>query len=353
MRTRTGLVLALGLLAAAPTWAVTGSCTISKLDVVGDFSFPNIGAVGATLGTDVNGGTFALDRTPFDAQFPSPGVEYFTVAVNSYLTLGTGVATGTIDSTGNVVVPGLAMTFGTAFGVEDGDPPFQFPLVPTVMTGLQAPILSGRALLLEGSPIDPTTGSMRLVGGDYLNFQGVHLTGPGITCTISPIPDPTTLATGPSLKSVKGKAVIGPDAAANDDELTLTAQLKHGAIAPVLDGSADVILRLRGEDGKRITAMLVRKGKFALKGKKATATDADGTTIEVITPPDATDDAVAISSGTLTLKRGKKASTLVWKVQGAGLDGFTGTVNVAIAVGSQTASRDITVVAGKKGPKFK
>lgn len=353
MRIRTGLALGILLLATAPARAAVGTCTISKLDVVGSFLFPIPNAVGATLGTDVDGGTFALDRTPFDQQFPSPGVSYNTVGITSYLTLGTGVAPGTIDSNGIVYVPGMTMTFGTSFGVPDGDPPFEFPLTVNLSTGMQAPVLSGRAVLLEGTPLD-ASGAMRMLGAGVVNFQGTNLTGPGLSCTISPAPDLSAVAAGPVLTSVKGKVVTGPDPAANDDVLTLTAKLKHGDTPPTLDGSADVILRLRTGAGEYITALLVQKGKFAVKGKKATATDSDGKTIEAVTSFDDLENSPkAITGGTLTMKRGKKASTLVWKVEGLGLDKFTGAVNVAVAVGVQTARRDVTVTSGKKGPKFK
>lgn len=349
------LALVAALLIAAPVHAVVGTCSITKLDVVGSFLFPIPAGAGSSVGTDVTGGTFAIDRTPFDQQFPSPGVSYFTVAVTSYLMLDTGVATGTIDANGNVVIPDFTMTFGTEFGTEPGDPPNQFPLVVQMNSGLQAPVLSGRPLLLEGSPVDPTTGAMRILGANILNFQLTNLTGPGIGCTLSPVPDLSSAPAAPLLKVVKGKGVTGPDAAANDDELTLTAKLQHGATPPSLDGSQDVILRLRKADGKFITALLVQKGRFTVKGKKATAKDAgDGATIEMITPFDLLDQApVPATGGTLTMKRGKKVSTLVWKVQGLGLDELMGPVNVAIAVGTQTAYADVTVTAGKKGPKFK
>jgi hypothetical protein len=231
MGIRTALAFGMLLLATAPARAVTGTCTITKLDVVGSYLFPIPKAVGVTLGTDVDGGTFSLDRTPFDQQFPSPGVDYNTFGLVSYLTLGTGAAPGTIDSTGNVAVPDMSMSFGTSFGVPDGDPPFEFPLVVNLMTGLQAPVLSGTAVLLEGTPLD-ATGTMRMLGAGLVNFQGRNLTGPGLSCTMSPVPDLASLPAGPSLAAAKCKAVIGPDPT-NDDELTLTVKLKHGATPPV------------------------------------------------------------------------------------------------------------------------
>jgi hypothetical protein len=116
-----------------------------------------------------------------------------------------------------------------------------------------------------------------------------------------------------------------------------------------------VILRLRAGDGSFITALLVQKSKLVVKGKKATATDVDGKTIQVLTPFDNLEDSPKpVTGGKLTIKRGKKSSTLVWtKVQGLELDGFAGAVNVALAVGTQTATRDVTVTSGKKGLKFK
>ncbi len=345
------LALVAALLLAAPAHAAVGTCTITKLDVVGNFLFPIPGGVGATLGTDVEAGTFKLDRTPFDQQFPSPGVSYITVGITSYLTLGTGMATGTIDSTGNVVIPGVEMTFGTEFGAGPSGP-LLFPLNVQLMTGLQAPALSGSPILFEGSPLD-ASGAMRVLGAGILSYQGVNLTGPGISCTIAPAPDLSAQPAGPTLQAVKGKAVVGP--AAGDDELTLTAKLKHGATSPALDGTQDVVLRLRRSDGQFVTAFVVQKGKFSVKGKKATATEAgDGLTIQVTKPFESTEDAQPlVTGGTLTLKRGKKASTLIWKVRGATLDALSGTVNVAIGVGPQTVYRDVTVTSGKKGPKFK
>jgi hypothetical protein len=352
MMNRSGLTLAAVLLLAVPAHAVVGTCTITKLEVVGNLVFPIPGANGATLGTDVGAGTFALDRTPFHQQFPPPGVSYNTFGFASYLTLGTGVATGSMDSTGNVSVPGVDMTFGTTFGAGP-EGPLRFDLNVHLMTGLQAPVLSGSPVLFEGTPLDRATGSLRVLGAAPLSYQGVNMTGPGLMCTIAPIPDLASQPAGPVLALVKGKAVVNPGG--NDDELTLTAKLKHGATPPALDGTQDVVLRLRRSDGQFVTALAVQDGKFTVKGKKATATDpGDGTIIQFAKPYDSIEDAQEpVTGGTLTLKRGKKASTLIWKVQGATLDAFTGTVNVAIAVGPQTVYRDVTVTSGKKGPKFK
>ena len=58
------------LLAAVPARAVVGICTISRLDVVGDFSFANIGAIGPSprINATVTGGDLLLhSRSPFDA----------------------------------------------------------------------------------------------------------------------------------------------------------------------------------------------------------------------------------------------------------------------------------------------
>ena len=122
-------------------------------------------------------------------------------------------------------------------------------------------------------------GTVRLVGTGLVTFQLALQTGTGLTCRLSPVPDLSTLPKGPKLQAAKGKIKVGPDPAAADDEVTLTAVVAIGATAPVLDGTQDVLLRLQGATGEAMS-VLAPGGKFSVKGKKLTLSDTDGTVIQ-------------------------------------------------------------------------
>src|SRR5262249_12104375 len=208
----------------------------------------------------------------------SPGLQFDTgFGPSGWLDWDSGSITGTIDSNGQIVLPNFGMRLWTDFA-ETGVPEQVGDVKASLQSGIQQRSVAGNPILFFGEPVQPD-GTVRLVGTGLVTFQLALQTGTGLTCRLSPRPDLPTLPKGPKLQAAKGKIKIGPDSQAADDELTLTAVFANGARAPVLDGSQDVLLRLQGATGEPLD-VLAPGGKFSVKGKKLTLTDADGSVIQ-------------------------------------------------------------------------
>lgn len=342
-------------LGAPAAHAAPATCTVTNLDVAGTFPFNSIGGVGLVIPLDIEGGKIVMQRDAFTGPYPSPGLEFETgFGPLGWLDWDPGPIEGTIDGNGHVVFPHFGMRFFTDFG-ETGVPGLAGDIDATFESGIQARAVSGRSYLLSGAPL--RDGIVRLVGTDFINYQLPLQTGCAMSCRIEPAPDLATLPAGPSLAVLKGKVKAGDDAVAADDDLTLTASFVFGATPPLLDGSEDVLLSLRAAGGDPLN-LLVQRGRFAVKGKKKlTVSDGDGAVIERISdlpsrqeippPPPPT------QGGTLVVRKAKKRATLVFKVKGVDAAQFVGPVDATVAIGTQTALRPVTFVAGKKGPKFK
>jgi hypothetical protein len=344
-------------LAAAPVHAAPGTCTITDLDVAGTFPFSNIGGVGLVIPVDIEGGRITMQRDAYTAAHPSPGLEFATgFGPSGWLDWDPGPIDGTVDGNGLVTFENFGMRFFTDFGTP-GVASLAGNINATFTTGIQARAVSGRSFLFSGEGLK-ADGTLRLVGTDFINYQLPLQTGCGMTCRLSPAPDLASLPKGSSLAAVKGKVKVGPDAAAADDDLTLTTVLVSGDTAPVLDGSQDLLLRLEPETGDPLN-LLVQAGRFAAKGKKKLiATDAgDGSIIERISDAPSGQDIPAppppTQGGSVVVTKGKKRAKFLFKVKGVDAAQFAGPVAATLGIGTQSAVRQVTFTAGKKGPKFK
>jgi hypothetical protein len=171
------------------------------------------------------------------------------------------------------------------------------------------------------------------------------------------VPDLSTLPKGPKLQAAKGKIKVGPDPAAADDEVTLTAIVAIGATAPVLDGTQDVLLRLQGATGEAMS-VLAPGGKFSVKGKKLTLTDTDGTVIQGMrdqphsaNPDEQPAPLPPTKGGSVVIKGSKKRVTLIFKLNGVDAAQLLGAGQATVAIGTLTATRAATFVPGKKATK--
>jgi hypothetical protein len=305
---------------------------------------------------DIEGGRITMQRDAYTTAYPSPGLQFPTgFGPSGWLDWDPGPVDGTVDGTGQVVFPEFHMRFFTDFATP-GTASLAGNINATFTTGIQARSVSGRSFLFAGEPLK-ADGTMRLVGTDFINFQIALQTGAGMTCRLTPAPDLASLPRGPSLAAVKGKVKAGPDANAPDDALTLTAVLVPGETPPVLDGSADLLLRLKGASGAPLN-LFVKGGRMAAKGKKKLILkDGDGSAIERISDApsgqDQPEPPPPTQGGSIVVTKGKKRTKLVFKVKGVDAAQFDGAVDASVAVGTQTASRPVTFSAGKKGPKFK
>lgn len=350
------IAVAAAALGAPPAHAVPGTCTITDLDVAGTFPFNNIGGLGLVIPVDVEGGRFSMQRDAFTSVYPSPGLEFATgFGPSGWLDWDPGLIDGTVDGNGLVTFPNFGMRFFTDFGTT-GVASLAGNINATFTTGIQARAVSGRSYLFSGEPLK-ADGTLRLVGTDFINFQLPLQTGCGMTCRLEPAPDLASLPKGPSLAAVKGKVKAGADAAAPDDELTLTAAFFFGESLPLLDGSEDVLLRLQAGDDDPLN-LLVQRGRFTVKGKKKLiVSDDDGSVIERISDAPSGQDVPAppppTQGGSLVVKKTKKRATLIFKVRGVDAAQFAGPVEATVGIGTQSAVRQVTFTAGNKGPKFK
>ena len=350
-------VIATLALAASRAYATPGTCTITELDVAGTFPFFNVGAVGLALPVDIGtDGTFTLQRDAFTSVYPSPGLQFDTgFGPSGWLDWDSGPITGTIDSNGQVTLPNFGMRLWTDFA-ETGVPEQVGDVKASLQSGIQQRTVAGNPILFFGEPVQ-SDGTVRLVGTGLVTFQLALQTGTGLTCRLSPVPDLASLPKGPKIKSSKGKIKIGPDATAVDYEVTLTVVVANGATALVLDGSQDVLLRLQGASGQPLN-VLAPGGKFSVKGKKLTLTDSDGSVIQNMRdqPQSANPDEQPAplpptQGGSVVVKGSKKSTALIFKLKGVDASHLSGTGAVTIAIGTQTATRAETFVAGKKATK--
>jgi hypothetical protein len=340
-----------------PVHAAPATCTITDLDVAGTFPFSNIGGVGLAIPVDIEGGRFTMQRDAYTTAFPSPGLEFPTrFGPSGWLDWDPGPIDGTVDGNGLVTFQNFGMRFFTDFS-STGVPGLAGNINATFTTGIQARAVSGRSYLFSGESLKPD-GTMRLVGTDFINFQIPLQTGCGMTCRLEPAPDLSALPMGPALSAVKGKVKAGPDAAVPDDELTLTAVLVPGATPAILDGSQDVLLRLKAAEGAPLN-LLVKGGRMTARGKKRlTLADSDGSAIERISDPPVNNQQEVpapppTQGGSVVVKKAKKRTTVIFKVKGVDAAQFEGPVDATLGIGTQSAVRQVTFSAGKKGPRFK
>jgi len=354
---RTFVIAALAL-AASRVHAAPGTCTVTELDVAGTFPFFNVGAVGLALPVDIGtDGTFSLQRDAFTSVYPSPGLKFDTgFGPSGWLDWDSGQITGTIDSNGQVVLPNFGMRLWTDFA-ETGVPQQVGDVKANLQSGIQQRTVSGNPILFFGEPV-ASDGTVRLVGTGLVTFQLALQTGTGLTCKLSPVPDLATLPKGPKLASVKGKIKLGSDTTPADDQLTVTAGLVSGATAPVLDGSQDVILRLEAA-GSDPVSLLAPAGKFQVKGKKLTLTDADGSVIKAMRdqPKSADPDQQPAplpptKGGSVVIKGTKKRTAVIFKVEGVDAAKLAGSGQATLAIGVQIGERPTTFAPGKKSIKI-
>src|SRR5262249_22628067 len=322
------------------------------------FPFSNIGAVGLAIPVDIDESTGKLTfhREAYTTPYPSPGLQFPTgFGPDGWLDWDPGPIQGTIDSSGQIVIPDFATRFWTNFSQEGlGAPALAGGGTTNLMTGIQARLAANRPWLFCGQPVG-ADGVVRLVGTVFVNFQLPLQTGTGLTCQLSPVPTLANLPKGATLVSAKGKVKPGP--ASNDDELTLTAVLASGTPPPVLDGTQDVLLRLNPSSNQPLN-LYAAGGMFTVKGKKLLVQDPEGSLklIQAITDQPVGRDQPpappATGGGSLTVTKGKKKTTLVWKVKGVETSQLTGAVTATVAIGTQSGTKQLNFVAGRKATKF-
>jgi hypothetical protein len=327
--------------------ALTATCTVTDAsvpvasqDLVGKPE--NLVGVAIPVELDETSGTFAMD---FSAV---PDAPFTLIGTDSTLRLAeTGKVTGSIDRAGNVVVPAVQVNFTTVVTPI----PISAPVVLT--TGLAAVTLQARDFPTEGSPLDFTTGTLRVAGQAVLldaPIVGQVTTGLSLACTLAPIPSRDALPAGPSL-TARGTSKSGTTTGAvTGDTLTLKAKIKNGKTP--LDPSQDLLVRV-GLADTDLLLLWAPAGTLAKKGKKLSASDTDGSTLHLLRGRKQDGDASATVSGSLVLVQSKKGLALTLKESGVDSSALASapagtTATVTVGIGSLAASDDVTVKAGAK-----
>jgi len=353
MRTLGCLVLASSILAGGVSAALAapGTCTVTSMAVAGEFPFP-IPANGFVFDVDVDAatGTFTFMRQAWLDEFGPEGLQFGTAGPDTALKMGASALVGTIDATGNVVVPGFDSTFVVG---SDANAAVLESTV-TLSSGLTAAMLGGAPYTVSGQALDFASGIVTLTGIKLLPnpplLGRATVSGLRIACQLSPAPTADSLPPGLTVKKFGGKAKIDPSFEDGDegDSLTLMAKLSPGTHPPVLDGTTDVFVRIRQGNETRVLLGVAAENQ-TVKGKKIVVVDEDGSLISIVEGRKATGTQAAATGGKLVFKSAKKAITVSGKVHGLDLAALVGQqVDVEVAVGPQTARGTASVNAKGK-----
>ncbi|HLK13150.1 MAG TPA: hypothetical protein VKW76_17365 [Candidatus Binatia bacterium] len=368
--------LALGSLLAALSvgpaaqGATSGTCTISNVGPrveaggPGPLALPPFGGADGfamPVTFDETTGAFSMNQAAWAAAFPN-GVGNdtgFGGNATEILSMPQAVTvTGTIDSAGDITLPGFPLTLGTAFCPPPNN---SYPIVANFDSAPQFLTLGPAPVEVQGAALNFTTGQVSLKGAGLI--PGTCATGPIITsvtmtCTLAPIPDRTKLPAPPTLTKVSGSGRIGkplpatqPSKPAKGDVLSLAAQLSPGGMS--FDFTANVFLSLTGSNGKALVTVEIPAGSLSPKGKGYQVVDSSGTVIAVLAGQKANGAVLATTGGTVRFKRGKKGFALQAHLQGLDLSTLSGAGQMAVAVGPYTATAPFTATGKGKSRRLR
>ena len=389
-RNHIGAFIGVVLLMVSPARATTARCNIEKAgallytffegdcgknnpdvyDTCGFFNIP--GAAGRFFDvTFDNAGTFTLDGTGWGGE-----ISFVTVGVNGFMTVPAVTKTGTIDAGGNVMIPGFSVLFDTDFcaNLPPPSPPRCGVNTETfnLTTAMGHVAQAGTEWLAEGIPLDFGSGELVMEGHDVSTLVAPQVSGLRVHCKLDTIPAPTDLPKAPVLASAKGKVTGGGDIAAGSskgDHLTLAAKLVASGLGVVPPATNDLFLKISAPDGSTVGVVLVKGSDLTQKKKAFLVNDApgtlaengdvddpDGSKLQILYGQKKTGNLLSTAGGKLTLKAGKKFTTLSLSLDGLDLtkllatDATTGAFRLQI--GRDSAVKSVALKATKGGRKF-
>ena len=374
--------LALGTLVALTTGpaiaATSGTCTITSVAASiagggpGSLLLPPVtSATGLAMPVtfDETTGAFSMSRDAWASTFGSGGAEEptgFGSGSDYFLIMAPGTITGTLDSGGNVVLPGFGFTFAT----DVCQPPNNsYPLLADLDSGLQFLTLGLTPVEAHGTALDFATGSVTLMGADVI--PAPCLTSPLVSamtliCTLSPIPDKTKLPPPPALTKLTGLAKIGkplpptqPSTPDKGDVMRLGGKLAPGAAK--LDFTVDVFIRIADASGNDLVLVEVPAGKLTPKGKGfqvvdrppgKNGTDPDGIVIQVLVGQKANGTVTSATAGTIRFTVSKKGIQIKGLLQGLDLSALSKSGTATVAVGPYAMTAPFTVHGAGKSRRI-
>jgi hypothetical protein len=342
MRTRWLTTVAL-LSVVVPASGHAATCTVTDARVIVrsyDLDGPvPVGGLGLPTTIAEATGGFSLDLSGF------PDTSFTIVGVESEVDFPPTAVSGTIDSGGNVAIPGVLVNLVTHFT------PDPTPINPTITlsTGIATQTVTGADYATEGTPLDFTNGNLVLEGQaaivDAPGTPGPITAGFRLACTLAPVPNAASLPKALTLAATRGQGKLGKTGATPPagDTLMLGARLTPGA-HPVDPTQADVFVRVRDAAGTDVVLARVKAGDLVRKGKKLLVVDTDGSKLRLVKGRLTTGGASAAVSGRLVLATAGKALKLTLLAHGVDLASATaGAGSVTVAIGDQSASDAVTL----------
>ena len=356
MKDRPNLIAAILLMAISTpgvAMATSGTCTITDIasHILGGgpgvLDLPPVSkAAGLPLPVEFDeaSGTFSLTRDVWANTFGPTGAEAptgFGPGSDYFLIMTPGTVKGTIDSGGNITLPGFAFTFST----DVCEPPKNtYGLNTDLDSGLQILTLGPSPVEVQGKALDFSTGSVELFGADVIPapcLTSPLVSGINLTCTLSPIPDQSKLPAAPKVTRLAGVGKLGkplpatqPSKPDKGDVLTLKEVLAPGAAK--LDFTARVVIRVVDNTGTDLVFVEVPAGKLVHKGKAYVVNDPNGSVLTVLIGQKSNGPVSSTTGGTVRFTQAKKSVKLAAVLQGLDLTGVNGTAQTTIAVGPYT-----------------
>jgi hypothetical protein len=349
----TTAILLMAISAPGVAMATSGTCTITNIAShiaaggPGILDLPPVSrAAGIALPVEFDeaSGTFSLTRDVWASTFGPAGAEAptgFGPGSDYFIIMTPGTVTGTIDSGGNITLPGFPFTFST----DVCEPPKNtYGLTTNMESGLQILTLGPTPVEVQGKVLDFSTGSVELFGASVIPapcLTSPLVSGINITCTLSPIPNQSKLPAAAKMTKVTGVGKLGkplpatqPSKPDKGDLLTLNGVLTPGGAK--LDFTSTVIIRVADSAGTDLVFVEVPAGQLAHKGKAYVVNDPKGSVLTVLIGQKSNGPVSSTTGGTVRFTQTKKTVKLAAKLQGLDLSALNKTAQTTIAVGPYT-----------------
>lgn len=349
MRKTVARVLALlGVLGAPDARAAT--CVVTDVTVVVSnysitASIPELVGHAFPVTIDPTPGSFQLDFSGF------PTSPFSMSGIPSDLHPATQRYDGTIDGAGNVVVPGVNVSFTTHLASD-----VLTETTATLMTGMSSRRVGPKDYAIHGTPLDFGTRRVTLAGTGLIPSAplaaGPVVAGMALSCTLDAVPAASALPAGMTIAGVSAKGRFGKSKSGSiaGDSIVVKGKLRDGA-APIDPLHAETFVQMPARPGHPQSFLLTHASAGALtaKGKTASLSDTDGTVLRLVEGQKQVGNDFAPVSGQLTFRTIKGGRAFVLKQTGVDLCTAPTTAPVTVTLGTSVATATVAVKRAGKG----